>query len=857
LLNKTLFAVDKIIDIGEHPIFIFINITEPTMKKSFKLLLALCLCTNFLFGVNSPKTDSFYSEAGYLSIEDSIDILLQLSVDVLKSNPPKAYIYAERAQKISKHFKIDDKIALSCYYMGKVKVELEDYFQAKKYLNDALPYFKFIKDNYKEAEIDYSIAISCFYLGEYDESLKKNMKALYLYNELNKKQDAANTLQNIGLIHHALNDFNKATYYYEQSLEINKKLLNDTNVAGLYQNLGIIYYRNNKYDKALNYYEKSISLFEKLRDTNGIATTFSNIGLIHLDQGDTEKAFKSFEKSKQSFEKMNYKLGQMWALYNMGTTKISQHEYEPALKYIDQSLAISKEINSPEGQMSNIKALSDLNIETSNYKPALDYFIEYTNLRDSIQSAKSKDKIAELETLYNLELKEKQLTESRAELKWQKTQKIVVLSLLCILLFALVFIYLAYHQKKKAESKLEIHKESLENIIIAKSKELKNQIIERKIAEESDNLKSAFLANMSHELRTPMNAIIAFTNFLHDPKLTINKRNEYLEHITTAGDNLLRLIDDIIDIAKIEARQIKIFINPVNVSRLTREIYKVFTELKKKKNFSLTFLLNIDNQNDFIVNTDSLRLKQILSNLIDNAFKYTRAGTVEFGYIRTEDGLEFFVKDTGIGIPKDKQEKIFERFSQLEYSLDRKFGGTGLGLAISKNLSQLLGGKIWVESQPEIGSTFYVRIPFSDIRQVPFVKEPAYIAAHINGKDYNWETKTILIAEDEELNVKVLDTCLTKTNVKLLHARDGKRAVEICRMEKVDLVLMDVQMPVMDGYIATSEIKKMNSKTPIIAQTSFAMANEKEKCIDAGCDDYITKPLDLDILLSKISRYMY
>jgi signal transduction histidine kinase/tetratricopeptide (TPR) repeat protein len=826
------------------------------MSKRLSILLILSLCSGLLNSKDGGSIDSFRTGYNSANLDDSVDLYLRLASELVKSNPSKAFSYAAAAEHICIQLKSTAKSALACKYMGNAKIQLEEYYEAKKYLLDAFQYYSVSGTEVEKAGINYSLGITGYYLGEYQDAILNYRAALQIYNKLGMKQEAANTLQNVGLVHHELDDINKAALYYKEALDINRELKNDTNIAGLYQDLGIIYYRNNQFDEAINYYEKSISIFESLKDTEGIATTFSNIGLIHLEQKDFESAFNSFNQSKRYFESAGHKIGTMWATHNMGIAKFQQKDFVISSKYFNRSLESAKEMKSAEGIMSNYKALSDLYTATADYKKALELYTSYTELRDSTHSAASKDKIAELETLYNLETHEKKLAESVAELKHVKAQKFGILVLLCILLVAAVVIYFAYRQKKAAEKKLASHKSDLENIIIEKTLELDNQITERKIAEESDKLKSAFLANMSHELRTPMNAIIAFSHFLHEPELPLCKRDEYLEHITTAGETLLRLIDDIIDIAKLETNQIKISISPANISRLLREIYRVFYELKLKNNYPIDFHVSMDREYDYIINTDVLRLRQILNNLLGNAFKYTPKGEIEFGFKNAGQYLEFFVRDTGIGIAKEKHSKIFERFSQIENNLERKFGGTGLGLAISKNLVELLGGEIRVESTPGKGSTFFATIPALELREVPVVKEFSNLIPKLKTFDYNWKDKTILIAEDEELNYKVLDSCLSKTNARILRAADGKKAVEICRKEKVDIVLMDIQMPVMDGYTATLEIKKIFKDIPVIAQTSFAMANEKDKCIDAGCDDYITKPLDLETLLSKISRLM-
>ncbi len=826
------------------------------MTKKFGIFLALSLWCATLFGGIGNHQDSFVVGQNRTTLEDSVDYLLHLASVNLDLYPQRAFTDASIAKQISAQLKWDDKKALACKYMGEAKINLEDYYQAKKYLTDAIGYFtnetpKILGDCY------YLLAKAEYYLAEYEEANKNYREAITLFEKTNDQRRIANTLQNIGLLYHELDDLDKASQYYKAALDINEELKNDTNIAGLYQNLGIIHYRNKNFDTALDFYEKSIHMYQQLADTQNIAITFSNIGLIQLQQEYYDEAFNTFKKSYDLFENTGYRLGKMWARHNMGTAKLWQREYTPAEKYYKESLAQAYALNNPEGIMSNLNALSDLMAQQGNYEQAFFYYLDYTELRDSVQVLESKGKIAELEALYNLESQEKQINESLIVLKRHKVQKIGFISLIILISAASVIIYLAYRRKKHAEVEIYSDKLNLENVLVEKNKELETQIMERKIAEESDKLKSAFLANMSHELRTPMNAIIAFSNFLREPDLPESKRDEYLDHISNAGDNLLHLIDDIIDIAKLEAKQLKISIGPVNISRMLRELKKVFQKIKSKSKYKADLVLSIDTKNDYIINTDVLRVKQILNNLIENAFKYTPHGIIEFGVKLTEEGMLFFVKDTGIGIPYEKQDKIFDRFLQIDSELNRKFGGTGLGLAISKNLAELLGGRIWVESEPDKGSAFYVLIPANDLRTVE-VSGPdlSQMNKLVNEKNYNWATKTILVAEDEELNYKVLNSCLSKTNARILRASNGEKAVEMCRSEKIDVVLMDIQMPVMDGYEAASRIKALNTGVPIIAQTSYAMANEKERCIDAGCDDYITKPLDLDKLMSLINKFI-
>jgi CheY-like chemotaxis protein len=374
-------------------------------------------------------------------------------------------------------------------------------------------------------------------------------------------------------------------------------------------------------------------------------------------------------------------------------------------------------------------------------------------------------------------------------------------------------------------------------------------------AEASDRLKTAFLANMSHEIRTPMNAIVGFSNLLSDSKLPEAKKEEYLDHIIQSSNMLLNLIDDIIDISKIEAGQITINRQEFRINKVVQDVFKTFSNVSKKRN--LDFRLNIPPSSDSIsLNTDPVRLRQILSNLIGNAVKFTERGYIEIGYDVRDNGMgsniRFFVKDSGIGIPKDKQSLIFERFRQLDDTRTRRFGGTGLGLSISKKLVDLLGGNIWVESQPGEGSEFYFTIPYIKEINLPPVEPETFSFAK-----YNWKNKTLLIAEDENSNFELIKASISKTGIKIIRAMNGEEALEFARSnDDIDLILMDIRMPKMNGYDATRNIKSIKPELPIISITAYAMSEDEEKSLEAGCDRYISKPIRPARLLELIDEYL-
>lgn len=372
-------------------------------------------------------------------------------------------------------------------------------------------------------------------------------------------------------------------------------------------------------------------------------------------------------------------------------------------------------------------------------------------------------------------------------------------------------------------------------------------------AEESDRLKSAFLANMSHEIRTPMNGILGFSQLLLKENLSNEKKEQYIDILNQNGRQLLEIINNIIDISYLEVKQLKVINTPFSISKLFKDLdtfFKIEKPKYHKSKLEITFTNLVPKEYDTI-ESDIGKIKQVLINLVNNALKFTEDGYIRAHVQLSESKLFFTVEDSGIGIPEEKHEVIFERFGQIENIYTRQFGGAGLGLPISKGIIELMGGKIQLESGANKGSKFYFYIPVQTSN--------AESQEEVNDKaKFSWEGKNILIVEDVDINVSFLQELLDNTSAKLTICNNGKEAVDICQKGyKPDLILMDIQMPEMNGIDATKEIRKILDSTPIIAQTAYASETDRELALSAGCNDFFSKPLNSEKLLNRIDQFLF
>lgn len=395
-----------------------------------------------------------------------------------------------------------------------------------------------------------------------------------------------------------------------------------------------------------------------------------------------------------------------------------------------------------------------------------------------------------------------------------------------------------------------------------------NKIEEQRLKEneqlalQSSKLKSDFLANMSHEIRTPINGILGLNNLLRDTELSVEQL-DYVDGIHRSCGILMSIINDILDLSKVEAGRIELEKLDLELDELINDLQTFFSPLARSKNISFTVVDNFPNEKK-VIKADYARMRQILTNVIGNAIKFTFAGgvTLSYTYLPEQNMIRFEIKDTGIGIPEEKVKTLFKPFTQADASTTRRFGGTGLGLSISKNFVAIMNGSIGVVSIPNMGSTFWIELPYHPGDTQAILEKKRKQSLEVYSKDENWRPLNVLIAEDNPMNQKVVIKTLEKMGHKPTAADNGLEALQLLQMNptRFDLVLMDCSMPVLDGYDTTIEIRKLPlpiKKIPIIAMTANALAGEREHVLEIGMDDYMSKPfqrVELEKILHKWSH---
>ena len=663
------------------------------------------------------KIDSLKNVLETVEGEEKVKVLIKLSELNLLNFPAEAVKYAKQALNLAKFIKYETgelealaKAGVSNHYLG-------NYEKALEYYNQLLNIYR--KKGDKKYIAGYLNNIgACYYkLGNYDKAIENYHESLKIREELEDKKGMASSLNNIGNIYDDLSKYNKALEYYSRSLTIKEKLNDKKGMESTLNNIGIIYNKLGKYDKALDYHHRSLKIKKEIGNKKGIAIALYNIGKVYEEKDNYNDALKYFQQALQYKEEAGDKWGISNTCLSIGSLYLKIKNYSLAFQYIKKGLDIAIEIGAKELIKGGYEKLSKYYSLNKNYEKAFEYYELYAIEKDSIFNEKSNKIISELQTKYETEKKEKENEILRKNneiqgitLSQQRKFSYLLIIIVALILILLFVVYRRYLTKIGTNKILTLKNQQIKQDRQRIEGYADQLLIAKEDAEEANKAKSRFLANMSHEIRTPMNAVIGFTDLLNT-LITDKKQKLYLESVKSSSKNLLTLINDILDMSKIEAGKMELQYGPVNLKLLFTEIKQIFSlKINQKK---LEFLIEVDNDLSEVLMLSEIRLRQVLFNLIGNSLKFTEKGYVKLSakkinQDKNENKIDLLisVEDTGIGIPLEQQEKIFEAFMQKEGQNIRKYGGTGLGLTISKRLVEIMGGEITLQSEENKGSVF-------------------------------------------------------------------------------------------------------------------------------------------------------
>jgi len=593
--------------------------------------------------------------------------------------------------------------------------DAEVYDSAVIFYNRAIRLAEASGDKAKLASMQTSLGNILLAWGNYQRALDLYLSSLNICGEIEDSTGISRSLNNIGIIYSDWGEKGISLEYYRRSLEVDSLLGDTEGQSKTLNNIAILFDEMGDKERALSYYFRALGLAALIENHYMIAVASSNIGGYYLEIEDLETAADYYFKTMEEYKLDGSIIGQAETYILIGDLYKAKKEFSAALDYYTRGLEILVPRKLNWSIMNAYESMHKVYIEQGNYREALTYFLQFHDLQDSIFSIETSTQLALLTNAYEIqqkdqemELQQVRMNEQRAKIKRQRMILIALgFLILTIVIFGLLLVR-QYRLRMKAWKQLLIqHKEILRNrqeLIVAKEK-----------AEESDRLKSTFLVNISHELRTPMNGIMGFTDLLQKGSATPDQHQLYLSYIASSSRQLLKVLNDIIDISSIETKQLKLDIKSCSLHQIFSDLLEYFNKDKaesNKENIELICKLPPEADQHSCM-ADTKRLSQVLFNLINNALMFTKEGSIEFGYeISDKKSMVMYVKDTGIGIERSNFDLIFERFRQVDDSTTRQHSGSGLGLSICKELVNLMNGRIYLESELEKGSTFYVEIPF-------------------------------------------------------------------------------------------------------------------------------------------------
>ena len=846
------------------------------LTLGFTLLISIC-CQGQIHEIDSLKNVLQQTQSDTARIL----ILKNISWAYLntRSNTDTAEKYIDSVYLLSNATNFQKGIDISNYQYGVLHRQKGTFDSALVFFDKYLKSIAPKNDSIAIANALYQKAIVYDYIGDVDKSLELYHTILSIYQNQNDRYSIATVLNSLGQIYKLNKKYDEAMKSYQDALKIYQDLEMTSDVANCYYNIGDAYSLQNEYAKALNYFNLALEIDHSEKNMWGIAYDYEAMGKVYSNQGFHDEALEAHLKALKIRSELNQKKELAFSHILVAIDYERTNQSSLALDHLEKAVTIADEIGAKAESQQAYEELSKIYKKKGDFQQALIYKERAIVLKDSLFNETKSRQIQELQTKFETQKKQDAITTLQKDaeiknlrLKRQTTlRNITIGTTIGVLLFFLV-LFNRYKHKQRAKQEAEEKKRMLAD------ERRKTAIEKQRVTElqKIDKLKDEFLANTSHELRTPLNGIIGITESLKDGVAgpLSPEAIENLCLIENSGKRLAHLVNDILDFSKLKNKDLTLSINAVDLYPISNLVLKLMTPLLNGKSVEI---INKINKEVPLINADENRLQQILYNLIGNAIKFTESGTITISTEERDKFLVIHVEDTGIGIPDDKINTIFNSFEQVDSSSERKYGGTGLGLAVTKQLVALHGGDIWVKSSLNKGSRFSFTIPISpetkslthstDHIQADTIQSQLYAdineepVLHSDPKDTNSSNQPIkiLIVDDEVINRKVLHNHLSFAGYEISEVSNGTQALSVLEKEKdFDLILLDIMMPGISGYEVCQRIREehLPNDLPIILLTAKNRISDLVNGFQVGANDYLTKPFSKNELLSRIKTHL-
>ena len=738
----------------------------------------------------------------------------------------------------NEHFRAIKMRGVTLFYKGFFQQAITEY-------NRALVIVTEKRQLIEQANLLNNIGLAYFNMNKLALTLEYYLKAKAIYEVQGSEQDKSDILLNIAGVYIRLSRYDAAIDIYLDVLKMYKKLGDKGGIARVNNNLGVAAFEDSKPNLALSYYKLALDYYLSVNDNNFISTQYNNLANVNLVLNKADLAYEQVKKALAYALKIDNHNEELNALHTLSKIQYVKGMLAEARVNLNRASKLAKEYDSQRIMRDALGTQSLIEASHGNYAYAMKLHEKFVNEQRKLRSDSIIKALAVIEkqfqaTQLNQEIEQLKQERKVQELKMEQRSQLTVFIfvLLCLVIVTAVALY-----RRGAEKRA---KQYLAEQVEQRTAELQNAAKELR---EANDIKSQFLANISHEIRTPLTAILGQTDDLIHGLYKPTELKKELEIIQRHSKHLKSLINDVLDLSKIEANRLELSISCFDMVQVITDVHAMFHPQASAKNLQLL----LDNRigKEFYTKLDLIRVKQVLINLCANAIKFTHAGQINLIASKTKQELILTVEDTGIGMTSSQLKLIFECFSQADNSISRRFGGTGLGLSLSQQLASMMGGYIDVQSEYKKGSKFSFHIPCQQVSKKIATSEESVVSTNKTLLDGR-----VLIAEDHADNRRFITRYLRSLGLDVIAVENGEQAVEKCLQEYPDLVLLDIQMPIMDGRSAFDLLKKCGFQRPIFALTANAMSHEIDDYLALGFDGYLAKPINKDLFYTVLSKHL-